>query len=132
MIAHQTFPNAPASVTKARRLAMAALEGVPAGTRDAVEMLLSEIVTNCVRHTASGFDVRVDVSEHIIRVDVTDHGPGKPEVRTPPPLAPSGRGLRIVELLSDRWGVLAASEPAGKTVWFEIANPGPHSVDTSA
>jgi serine/threonine-protein kinase RsbW len=123
VISTGTFPNAPGSVTKARRLATDALANVPKETRDAVEVLLSEVATNCVRHTSSEFTVRVSLSDNHIRVDVTDQGDGRPELRSPRPSEPSGRGLRIVDLLSDRWGVTFETDSAGKTVWFELVNP---------
>jgi anti-sigma regulatory factor (Ser/Thr protein kinase) len=104
------------------------MSDVPSETRDAVEVLLSEIATNCVRHTSSGFTVRVAVSAEHIRVDVTDQGAGRPELRSPSPSEPSGRGLRIVDLLSDRWGVTFQGDSLGKTVWFEVACPSPRDV----
>lgn len=132
MISSGTFPNAPGSVTRARRLATELLGDVPRETRDAVEVLLSEIATNCVRHTSSEFTVRVSVSQEHIRVDVTDQGAGRPEIRSPRPSEPSGRGLRIVDLLSDRWGVSFDSDSVGKTVWFEVANPSPRHGEPGA
>jgi serine/threonine-protein kinase RsbW len=123
VISTGSFPNSPGSVTRARRLATDALADVPKETRDAVEVLLSEIATNCVRHTTSEFSVRVVVAPEHIRVDVTDQGGGQPELRSPRPSEPSGRGLRIVDLLSDRWGVTFESDSLGKTVWFEVENP---------
>jgi anti-sigma regulatory factor (Ser/Thr protein kinase) len=88
--------------------------------RDAVEMLVSELATNCVRHTESPFTVSLDLSINRVRVEVSDSGEGKPEMRFPAPSDPTGRGLRIVDVLSRRWGVTETAGGAGKTVWFEV------------
>lgn len=128
MISIDTFPNAPGSVTKARYLVTDALRSFPQEVRDSVETLLSELATNCVRHTSSEFTVRIDTAADKIRVDVTDSGPGTPRIESPPLSEPAGRGLRIVDLLADRWGIISDDPSFDKTVWFEIANrPGTRS-----
>ena len=55
-----------------------------------------------------------------IRVAVTDLAGGRLTVRSPGPDEPTGRGLAMVEMLSEEWGVeqLAA---ANKTVWFTVS-----------
>jgi len=50
---------------------------------------------------------------------VRDRGEGSPRVLSPGVREPSGRGLRIVQAMSRRWGVIP--EPTGKIVWFTIA-----------
>ena len=67
--------------------------------------MVSELATNCVRHTVTDFTVRVERTPDEVRVDVTDTGGGTPEVRSPEPSEPSGRGLRIVRELSDSFGI---------------------------
>jgi serine/threonine-protein kinase RsbW len=74
-----------------------------------------------VRHTSSFFSLAVNSSPRTIRVEVTDEGPGLPVVRTPRPTEPHGRGLQVVEMLSDKWGVEKLAGDKGKTVWFEVA-----------
>ena len=132
MISSQAFSNDAVSVTRARRFVTATLRDAPAETRDVVELMLSEITSNCVRHTSSSFHVRVDSSVERIRIEVTDQGSGTPELRSPAPTEANGRGLRVVELLSDRWGVLTNEPSLGKTVWFEVANPSVGSFGASA
>jgi serine/threonine-protein kinase RsbW len=122
VIRNGTFPNAPLSVTRARRFVTDALADVAPTTRETAEILVSEVATNCVRHTSSDFSVRIETTGPRIRVDVSDQGTGTPKLRSPSASEPSGRGLRIVDLLSDRWGVLSSPSAAGKTVWFEIAD----------
>jgi len=86
-----------------------------------VALLVSELATNSVRHAAAGFTLAIDRTPDRIRVAVSDTGAGRPEKRSPDPVEPSGRGLLIVEALSDDWGTTPAPDGAGKTVWFEIA-----------
>ena len=81
--------------------------------------MVSELVSNCIRHTPSTFEVSVELTAATIRVEVSDQGLGTPKLRRPPPSQPTGRGLQIVELLADDWGVRQAADSSrGKTVWF--------------
>lgn len=82
------------------------------------ELLVSEVVTNAVEHGSSGGVVEIEALPAGLRVAVTDHSRGEPEVRHPTPDEPTGRGLAIVDQLSRWWGV----EPVtgGKRVWFEV------------
>jgi anti-sigma regulatory factor (Ser/Thr protein kinase) len=86
-----------------------------------VKLLVSELVTNAVRHpdSGTGIDVEVAVTAGNVRVVVTDpgHGFSKPDVKAPPDDSPGGRGLLIVERVASRWGV----SPGRHTrVWFEL------------
>jgi anti-sigma regulatory factor (Ser/Thr protein kinase) len=85
---------------------------------DAVELMVSELATNSVKHAHSDFKVAIDDSGGEIRVEVRDTGRGQPALRFPAPTEPSGRGLLIVEALSHAWGTVDA--PHGKTVWFTL------------
>jgi serine/threonine-protein kinase RsbW len=117
----RSFLRDPRSVSAARRFAMESLRiGTDAEVRDAVELMVSELATNCVRHTNTAFDLTVDQSEEEIRVEVTDWAGGRPTMHSPGPDEPTGRGLRIVNVLSDAWGVEHRAA-AGKTVWFTVA-----------
>jgi anti-sigma regulatory factor (Ser/Thr protein kinase) len=115
------FPGTPAAVTEARTHVTAALDGVPTDVVETVALLVSELATNSVRHAAAGFTLSIERSPDRIRVAVSDDGPGSPEKRSPDPVEPSGRGLLIVEALSDVWGTAPTPDGRGKTVWFEIA-----------
>jgi anti-sigma regulatory factor (Ser/Thr protein kinase) len=118
------FPNALGSVAQARHLVREELQSVPQDARDSAEMMVSEVVTNVVRHTTSDFLVTVELEEGVVRIEVTDWGGGDPVVRNPEPTEPNGRGLQIVDMLSHRWGIAPASDSfgpgGGKTVWFEL------------
>lgn len=115
----RTFPAIPQSVHAARRFATDTLSGSPASTVEAVELMVSELATNCIRHERTSFHLAILGSAHEIRVEVTDSGSGTPTMRSPGPDEPSGRGLQIVDMLSDSWGV-EAEHPSGKTVWFTM------------
>jgi anti-sigma regulatory factor (Ser/Thr protein kinase) len=92
-----------------------------AGERDIVALLVSELVTNCVRDAALGTRQRIRMWAHVtdqaIRVEVIDGGAGIGVAlrHTAPP--DGGWGLQLVEELADRWGITHA---AGSHVWFEL------------
>jgi hypothetical protein len=55
-----------------------------------------------------------------VRVEVTDHGSGRPRRRRAPLQATTGRGLDMVHLLASDWGVRRLAR--GKAVWFELCS----------
>ena len=92
----------------------------PAVLRDA-QLLVSEVVTNSVKHSGSDDPIRLRVwaRRRGLKVEVADGGFGF-DVASPPsaPDAVSGRGLMILDSLADRWGV---SRDARARVWFELS-----------
>jgi anti-sigma regulatory factor (Ser/Thr protein kinase) len=121
----RSFPEQPESVTAARRFATDVLRDVSPEVTATVELLVSELATNCIRHTDSAFDLTIIHSGREIRVEATDYDDvGKPTMRSPKPTDPSGRGLRIVDALAAAWGVEHRSAQ-GKTVWFTVVTPVP-------
>jgi anti-sigma regulatory factor (Ser/Thr protein kinase) len=124
------FPGRSESVREARRFVTASLKGQPIETVEAAALMVSELATNCVRHAHSDFEIAIETSSgRSMRIEALDAGPGHPEARNPSPSEPTGRGLRIVEALSDRWGI--DERPGGKTVWFEIALQASASAEVS-
>lgn len=111
------FPAELASVPRARQAVAEALPR-PCGAQLSYEMrlLASELVTNAIRHGARGADSDSDemielvfwTADHHHWLAVSDPGSGRP-VLTPvaAPDACGGRGLLLVEALSDAWGVVA-------------------------
>lgn len=85
-------------------------------------LVVSELVTNAVRHTSGGCSMAAWNEPHSLRVEVRDSSIELPRFSpTPPgPMEVGGRGLHIVDTLSARWGVRSAAH--GKTVWAEIAH----------
>lgn len=83
-----------------------------------VELLVSEVVTNAVVHTASAPRIEVVASDASVRVTVHDDDPRLPRMRVPDLERPGGRGLHLLEEVASRWG--AEPDARGKVVWFEI------------
>jgi hypothetical protein len=84
-----------------------------------VQLAASELVTNVVRHTADGgelrmWDPRPDVPLRVEVEDTDTHIPAVPSQVD----GPGGRGLAIVDAVSEDWGV--DSRPDGKVVWAEF------------
>lgn len=84
---------------------------------DAV-LLVSELVTNSVLHGGPPVVVAVDCDDDSLQVRVRDGSPTMPSPRDAARDAESGRGLELVQTISDAWGVDPA--PDGKNVWFVI------------
>jgi anti-sigma regulatory factor (Ser/Thr protein kinase) len=111
----------PYAVTAAR-LALSDLDShVEASIAFDVRLLVSELVTNSVKHASIGEDesimLDVRIVDDVVRVEVRDSGPGfeRPTV-APPDDADQGWGLFLVEQLADEWGV----ERERQAVWFQI------------
>jgi anti-sigma regulatory factor (Ser/Thr protein kinase) len=100
---------------------IAADAGVTGMANQVVELLTSELLANAVLHGAAGRAIHLHFhgNDDVARVAVGDSVPDRPVVLHPELVAPSGRGMAIVEAMSNRWGV-DAQEDGGKVVWFEI------------
>jgi anti-sigma regulatory factor (Ser/Thr protein kinase) len=117
------------SVPMARRYAAEVLRGLPTEFVETVQLMVSELATNSLVHGGTGFSLQIECRDEDVRVEVSDGGPGNPEIRLPAPTVPHGRGIQMVDVLSDQWGILRAQGETGKTVWFSLALP--TSVSTS-
>lgn len=91
---------------------------------ETVRLLLSELVTNSVEHGGASERDSIEVAGTVmpatIRVEVASSEPRFSHTPTMPPIdEPRGRGLLLVQSLSEEWGITAS---AGVTsVWFEVA-----------
>jgi anti-sigma regulatory factor (Ser/Thr protein kinase) len=116
------------------RLSLTATTSAPSEARRAIEelepelgnkltenvrLLVSELVTNSVRHSGAPDDRLIEfalsVSPDVVRIEVVDRGTWR--TPTPDPDGTSGWGLFLVDRLADRWGV---EHSEGTRAWFEI------------
>lgn len=152
------LPCVPESARRARRLVvdqLASIRGAGDDQRDAAVLVTSELVTNALAACVSA--IEIEVVRHHGRLDIamhddTSHGSQLRPARTPL-LATSGRGLVLVDALSEVWGVrpegtdqgsegqsygsvrpdpAAADRPSagrGKTVWARLLVDGADADD---
>ncbi|MFF8408248.1 ATP-binding protein [Streptomyces omiyaensis] len=81
-------------------------------------LALTELVANVVRHVPGRRCAVLILREpYGLRVEVADGVPGALHAKAPAAEAEGGRGLVLVEGVTDRWGVEERRD--GKTVWFE-------------
>ena len=119
-----TLPPDPRAVAEARETVEATLTRARPEVSQDVRLLVSELVTNALRH--GNLSPRGSVFVHLratadsVRVEVSDQGEGFDPSAVPGPRETSGWGLYLVEQLSARWGVQAND---GTHVWFELDRP---------
>ena len=116
------LPSRPESAATARRITSCVMLRqwqLPAQTAEHGVLLVSELVGNAVRHTgARVFGLRMLRRRGWVRIEVRDPSRGLPCLMPVREMDVSGRGLFLVDKLSDRWGVDLL--PRGKTTWFEM------------
>ncbi|GAA1293947.1 hypothetical protein Psi02_42340 [Planotetraspora silvatica] len=116
------FLGSPASVTEARRFVTAFLRDWPC--LEAAELIVSELATNAVRHSASGrfggrFMVTIRVVSNGLWLGVLDEGgPHSPQLSAGSD-DEGGRGLMLVSALAAQWGV--CGDEHGRTVWAVLS-----------
>ena len=110
----------PEAVGAARRAVSEVVDGrVDDECLDTLRLLVSEIVTNSVRHSRSrdALELSLCLNDEVL-VAVTDNGVGfMPEARVGPVDQSGGWGLYLVEQLSSRWGV---ARNGVTRVWFMV------------
>jgi anti-sigma regulatory factor (Ser/Thr protein kinase) len=115
-----TFALVPEAPSQARAAANDEFEALPQKIRKDATLLVSELITNAVRHAPGGGEVELRIRSEParIRVVVSDPGGGfEPAPRLPTAAEGSGWGLYLVDRIADRWGVLSKDR---NEVWFEI------------
>jgi anti-sigma regulatory factor (Ser/Thr protein kinase) len=120
MTVRRSFGLDRASVGASRKFVAETLSDVPEDIRESAVLMMSELATNAVVHALTGFEVCIERSSTQVRVEVADVGEGEPRLRSPSSSEPHGRGLRIVEELSDEWGMVETGDHSGKTVWYVV------------
>jgi hypothetical protein len=119
---HQADPEGLAEARALLRQTLAAWGAV--GPTGDIELVADELITNALLHTDSGATLRMELltgGRPRVRLDVQDCSSEWPRRRVPGETATSGRGLLLVDALTQRWGV----EPlgSGKSVWCEFLLP---------
>ena len=101
----------------ARRYARAQCTGhTPPTLVEDVELVVSELVTNAMRHGRGQIRMHLEVAPDRVVVGVQDQGGGQPSPRLPDATDVNGRGLALVAILATEWGV-RAGPGGGKVVW---------------
>jgi anti-sigma regulatory factor (Ser/Thr protein kinase) len=90
---------------------------------DLAELLVSEMVTNALRHAAGPIELTVLLLDEIITIAVEDGAAPLPRLRRVTDADEGGRGLQLVSTLSARWGARPTAE--GKVVWCDLTRPRP-------
>ncbi|MFJ2088160.1 ATP-binding protein [Streptomyces sp. NPDC087901] len=95
---------------------------------DAAELALTELIANVVRHVpgrrCQTFIFRLPGGEGV-RVEVADDCPQLPVVGEGDVFDEGGRGLVLVDAVTDKWGVEVRRDGGGKAVWFECLAAAP-------
>src|SRR3954447_549368 len=88
-------------------------------------LLISELVTNSVLHGGPPIVLAIECDGDGLQVRVRDGSPALPVPPAPRDDDESGRGLSLVELLTDTWGIEPVTDEhgPGKQVWFELRRP---------
>jgi anti-sigma regulatory factor (Ser/Thr protein kinase) len=115
------FSGRPDQVACARDFVRRRLGLVP--VVDEIVLLVSELCTNALLHTASGdggaFEVTIYLSVGWVRVGVSDNGSSQvPLLSHAEALSEGGRGLALVELIADSWGY--DEDHHGRSVFFDL------------
>ena len=124
-----TVPHSAASAALARRRIVSDLIAIHVDETalDDVALVVSELVSNAVRHgravPGTGVSIGWECGEDSLQLRVTDGGSveGSPHVRRAGPKDTTGRGLAVVRSLADDWGVERDAD--GTTVWARIVTP---------
>ncbi|SCD86883.1 Histidine kinase-like ATPase domain-containing protein [Streptomyces sp. ScaeMP-6W] len=129
----------PRSASEARRLTRERLAGWPVcpDTREAADLVVSELVTNAIVHTTSRritCELRSLREGECLRIAVRDegHAGSGPRPAEGRPAEEHGRGLLLVAALASAWGALEAETGTGLTVWAELPARPSHDLGSGA
>ncbi|WJV51684.1 ATP-binding protein [Streptomyces flavofungini] len=137
VVASIARPDGPAfgPVGKATALRVSALRSVGAarvshwgfpGMIDDIQLLISELLTNAAAHGESS-DIGFTLSYEpgiAVRIEVRDGSTDRPQRRRPGPLDEHGRGVLLIEALSDAWG----TSDDGTTTWCTLTLPAAEAI----
>jgi anti-sigma regulatory factor (Ser/Thr protein kinase) len=118
------------SAGQARRLVTAQLGDWAVGDlAETAELLVSELVTNALRHTRGPLRLNLQLRHSRLLCEVEDTESAGPARSVADPDAENGRGIELLDLLADAWGSVRTA--TGKTMWFELRAEG-HPRETQA
>ena len=116
------LPGEPTSAALARRFVASHL--ADAGLTelcDTATLLVSELVSNAVLHAHTDLLLVTRIGRDRVTVEVHDGSTGSPTPKNYSSMSGTGRGLVLVEALSDSWG--SEETHGGKYVWFDLSLP---------
>jgi anti-sigma regulatory factor (Ser/Thr protein kinase) len=118
-----TLPALPSAATTARLEVTRRLsQRVTVGVLDDVRLLLTELITNALRHAGlrpgDEIGVKAELTDDTVRLEVHDPGRDGPISQRAPDARDGGYGLFLVDSLTTEWGV---ERRDGTTVWAELA-----------
>ncbi|GAC1539341.1 MAG: hypothetical protein NVS3B12_25470 [Acidimicrobiales bacterium] len=118
--AARSLPPDPRSVAEARHAVSVALTewGVDPDITERVALIVTELVTNSILHAATPVGLTVQWDGVAVRLEVADGSAVGPAPAAADDGAVTGRGLSLVDAMSDAWG--AEAVPHGKTVWAVV------------
>jgi anti-sigma regulatory factor (Ser/Thr protein kinase) len=117
----RTFELDSGQVGSARRFAAAVLQDWGCD-KDDVMLAVGELASNAVLHARTRFRVSLSRRGDRVTLEVSDLNPRLPVAAEPPHGALSGRGLMLVQAVSEAWGVRTDSSD-GKSIWAEFTLP---------
>ncbi|WP_127359378.1 SpoIIE family protein phosphatase [Actinacidiphila soli] len=129
-VAAWDLPSDPAVVSGARALAVRQLaEWGLDNLAMTTELVVSELVTNAIRHATGPIRLRL-IRQSVLICEVSDTSSTSPRLRHPRTTDEGGRGLFLVAQLTRRWG--SRHTPTGKLIWAEQDLPAPSALAAQA
>ncbi|SED89509.1 Anti-sigma regulatory factor (Ser/Thr protein kinase) [Streptomyces sp. 2231.1] len=118
------FPAVTASIAAARHWVRDCVEGFGGPLHQhrmiqTAELLVSELITNAIRHGVGPPLIRLTLNGRLLRIAVSDDSDRWPRMRATENTEPGGFGMQLLERLAHRWGV--TPRHPGKTVWAELS-----------
>jgi anti-sigma regulatory factor (Ser/Thr protein kinase) len=110
------WPSDAENVGKAREFVVGHLVDYGVPVVDEVQLVVSELATNAVAHARTDFGVTISRLDGVVEIAVHDGDSLSPSVLSADEHDENGRGMQLVERVSDSWGVDAPSV-RGKSVW---------------
>jgi anti-sigma regulatory factor (Ser/Thr protein kinase) len=113
-----SFEGLPGTVRQARAFVADSLGQSSGVDKEALDLVVSELVTNVVVHARTPFEVLVVVDSLRLRIEVADLSRAAPVSKPWSEDAEGGRGLWIVAAIARSWGYEVTNR--GKVVWVEV------------